>query len=116
TPPNLLLCDKIFRFRFADPTSIDPEYLEQVLKSPALREQIERGASGTSPTMKNISKAKIMRLRIPVPPLPLQRGAVQRLQSLGAAADRLAPQYGRLGLELDALLPSILDKAFNGEL
>src|SRR5207247_4583961 len=59
TRPNLMLSDKTFRFVFREPLRVIPEYMEQVLKSPALREQIERGASGTSPTMKNISKEKV---------------------------------------------------------
>jgi type I restriction enzyme, S subunit len=64
TRPKLMLSDKTFRFIFREPRKVLPEYMEQVLKSPPLREQIERVASGTSPTMKNISKEKVLALRL----------------------------------------------------
>lgn len=116
TPARLLLCDKIFRFVFRRGGRLAPKYLDQVLKSPALRAQIVAGATGTSPTMKNIAKAKIMRLRLPVPPVPEQRRIVAYLDELQAKVDRLKALQAQTAAELDALLPSILDKAFKGEL
>ena len=116
TPPRLLLCDKIFRFIFRQNSPIQPAFLDHVLKSPALREQIERGATGTSPTMKNISKAKILSLRIPQIGLPEQRRIVAYLDDLQAKVDSLKALQTQSAAELDALLPSILDKAFKGEL
>src|SRR5262249_54096478 len=62
TPPRLMLSDKHFRLVFRTGVDVDRTYLDHVLKSPALREQIERGATGTSPTMKNISKDKVLAL------------------------------------------------------
>lgn len=107
--PKLMLSDKTFRFIFSEQRKILPEYLEQVLKSPALREQIERGASGTSPTMKNISKEKILALRLPPHALPQQHQIVAEL-------DALRRLQAGTAAELDALLPAILDSAFKGEL
>lgn len=55
TCPRLMLSDKIFRFVFRQLLGVVPDYpdyLEQILKSPALRHQIELCASGTSPTIK----------------------------------------------------------------
>jgi len=116
TRPKLMLSDKTFRFVFREPRKALPEYMEQVLKSPALREQIERGASGTSPTMKNISKAKVLALRLPPFPLPEQRRIVAELDALQAEVDGLKRLQAETAAELDALLPAILDKAFKGEL
>jgi type I restriction enzyme S subunit len=116
TPPRLLLCDKIFRFVFFADSPIQPAFLDHVLKSPALREQIERGATGTSPTMKNISKAKILALRIPQIGLPEQHRIVTYLDDLQAKIDSLKALQTQSAAELDALLPSILDRAFKGEL
>jgi type I restriction enzyme, S subunit len=84
-----MLSNKTFRFVFSEPRKVLPEYLEQVLKSPALREQIERGASGTSPTMKNISKEKVLALRLPPFALPEQYGIVAELDALQAEVDAL---------------------------
>jgi len=116
TRPKLMLSDKTFRFLFPKPSLVDERYLDYLLKSPALREQIERGASGTSPTMKNISKEKVLALRVPNTPLPEQRRIVAELDALQAEVDALKRLQSETAAELDALLPAILDRAFKGEL
>jgi len=113
---KLMLSDKTFRFVFREPRNIVPEYLEQVLKSPPLREQIERAASGTSPTMKNISKGKVLALLLPPFDLHEQCRIVSELDALQAKVDELKHLQADTNAELDALLPSILDRAFKGEL
>lgn len=116
TPPRLLLSDKHFRFLFHEDVEVHPRYLDLVLKSPALRAQIERGATGTSSTMKNISKEKVLSLRVPPRPLPEQRRIVAHLDALQAKADALRALQSETATELDALLPSVLNRAFAGEL
>lgn len=115
TRPRLMLSDKIFRFRFHPDGSIDPAYLNHALKSPVLRKQIERGATGTSPTMKNISKAKILELRIPVPTLEVQRRVTTNLDATGSQAVRLGDLQAQTKTALCALQASILDRAFKGD-
>lgn len=115
-PEKLMLCDKIFRFKFKADVQVDTHYLDFALKSPPVREQIEAVASGTSSSMKNISKAKTMRLRVPLPPLPEQRRIVAHLDTLQAQGDELAALQVATQAELDALLSSVLDRAFRGEL
>jgi type I restriction enzyme S subunit len=115
TRPKLMLSDKTFRFVFREPRQVLPEYLEHALKSRALREQIERGASGTSPTMKNISKEKVLALRLPPFDLSEQRRIVAELNALQTRVDLLKRLQAETAVELDALLPAILDRAFRGE-
>jgi len=116
TRPKLMLSDKILRLVFSKPRKVVPEYLEHVLKSTALREQIERSASGTSPTMKNISKAKVLALRLPPHSLTEQRRIIVELDALQAEVDALKRLQAETAVELDALLPSILHNAFKGDL
>jgi type I restriction enzyme S subunit len=116
TRPKLLLSDKIFRFIFKAEKEIDLHYLDYVLKSPALREQIEKAATGTSQTMKNISKGKVLNLLIPRISLSEQHRIVSYLNGLQAKIDSLKRLQAETAAELDALLPSILDKAFKGKL
>jgi type I restriction enzyme S subunit len=116
TRPKLMLSDKTFRFVFRRPHPVMPEYLDHVLKSPPLRQQIEAGASGTSPTMKNISKEKVLALRVPSASPDEQRRIVAELDALQAELDALKRLQAETETELDALLPSILDRAFKGEL
>lgn len=115
-PPRLLLCDKIFRFRFKPEAQIDIGYLDYALKSKPLRRQIEAVATGTSSSMKNISKDKVLRLRLPLPALSEQRHIVAYLDSLGTKADVVKRLQAESAAELAALLPAVLARAFKGNL
>lgn len=116
TRPRLLLSDKIFRFVFHEPNMINLHYLDHVLKSPALRTQIQRVATGTSPTMKNISKAKVLDLLVPSHDLPLQNRIAAVLDDAQKCVDVVRRHQADTSADLDALLPSILDRAFKGQL
>jgi type I restriction enzyme S subunit len=113
TRPKLMLSDKIFRFSFRESVPIVPDYLDQVLKSPALRTQIERGASGTSPTMKNISQSKVLALRVPRFTIPKQEHILAELSSTSIRLCELERKQTRAAVGLNALLPSLLDRIFN---
>lgn len=67
TPPQLMLCDKIFRVRFRPKGELLPRFLPEVMKLHPVREQIESRLTGTSPTMKNISKPALLDLSFPLP-------------------------------------------------
>ena len=76
-----MLSDKLFRFVFRNRDAVDTAYLDHVLKSPSLRAQIIKGASGTSPTMKNISKEKVLGLLIPSLPIAIQKNVAAKLDA-----------------------------------
>jgi len=116
TRPRLLLSDKTFRFHFQQNVEIIPQWLDHAMKSPALRDQIERGASGTSPTMKNISKQKVLALLLPPHSPSEQNRIVAYLDRLQTKESNLKKLQSETAAELDALMPSILSKAFRGEL
>lgn len=85
TPPCLMLCDKIFRIVFKEQSPILPRYIAEVMKIPHLRRQIEASVTGSSPTMKNITKPALLALRIPLPPPRIQQQLVD--QALRARQD-----------------------------
>ncbi|MCB9138783.1 MAG: restriction endonuclease subunit S [Caldilineaceae bacterium] len=116
TESKLLLSDKIFRFVFHSGVEINVRYLDHVLKSPALREQIESKATGTSPSMKNISKKKVLSLSVPQHSEDEQRRIVAHLDALQAKVDAVKDLQAATQAELNALLPAVLDRAFKGEL
>ena len=53
---------------------------------------------------------------MPAPSLEEQRRMVAYLDGLQAKVDALKQLQSQTQMELDALLPSVLDKAFKGEL
>lgn len=110
---RLILCDKIFRIKLKDTSPVHVRWVDNALKSPILREQISRAASGTSPTMKNISKEKILALRLPKANLATQHRIVRELDTLQAEVDGLKLLQAESQAELDALLPAVLERMFN---
>jgi type I restriction enzyme, S subunit len=63
-----------------------------------------------------IREADLIKWLVPVPPLAEQRRIVAELNALQTQADALQKLQTETAAGLDALLPSILDKAFKGEL
>lgn len=82
TRSNLMLCDKLFRVVWKKQSEIVPEYLDEVMKTPHLRFQIENALTGSSPTMKNISKPSLLALKLPVPPLADQKSLVDSIKAI----------------------------------
>lgn len=116
TPPKRMLSDKLFRFIFRQNKPIDLCYLDHVLKSSALRTQIIAGATGTSSTMKNISKEKVFNLLVPNHPPAKQQLLAEQLNEIDLRTKPLTRLQQTTNRELNAMLPAILDRAFKGEL
>jgi type I restriction enzyme S subunit len=86
TPPHLMLCDKIFRVRFRSDSKLLPRFLAEAMKLHSVREQIESRLTGTSPTMKNISKPSLLGLEFPLPDIEVQEQLVEGVVSARAIA------------------------------
>jgi len=65
---------------------------------------------------RRLETLKLLNFRIPVPSLPEQQSIVNRLNDLQAKVNTLKRLQVETAEELNALLPSVLDKAFKGEL
>ncbi|MBD2692810.1 restriction endonuclease subunit S [Anabaena catenula] len=94
---------------------ITPEYLNTYLNSPIGKDQMLE-LSRTTSGLFTLSVGRIKSIKIPVPPLPEQRRIVAYLDELQTKIDTIKQFRKEAIKELDALLPSILDKAFKGEL
>ena len=112
TPPNLLLPDKLWRFFWKQPVQVEPFYVWSFFQTATVRRELGRRATGTSGSMKNISKPKVLSMLVPTPPLLLQRQFAARVQEIRALEGRQAESRCRL----DDLFQSLLHRAFQGEL
>lgn len=65
--PNLFLPDRLWQFEFKNDSDISPKWLSYFLGWNITRERICNMATGTSASMKNISKEKLMNLEIVCP-------------------------------------------------
>lgn len=81
-----MLCDKIFRVRFRSDGKLLPRFLAEAMKLHSVREQIESRLTGTSPTMKNISKPSLLGLEFPLPDFEVQVQLIEGVASARATA------------------------------
>lgn len=116
TPTPCIYPDLMMRLRI-NSELVDKRFVWYWLQSPKVRDFIMTKAKGTSPTMKKISQGIVMEI-----PFPKNMGIQKQIQLVGEL-DALKTKVTQLTAiqcdtltELSALLPSILDKAFKGEL
>jgi type I restriction enzyme S subunit len=101
---------------------IRPEYLYAYLRGAQGQHQLrsrERGDWQREKITFRLTELNLNDLRevpVPVPSLPEQRGIVSALDALQAEVDALKRLQAETSAEVDALIPAVLDKAFNGEL
>lgn len=76
---DLYLNSFCFFFRFNDPDIILPDFSKHLFRSERLRYQIGKTANGV--TRFNVSKDKMAKIKIPLPPLPVQQEIVRILDS-----------------------------------
>jgi type I restriction enzyme S subunit len=88
-----------------------PEYVHDFVETQT-QEMLGLAAGSTFP---NLPGAKLKVLEIPVPPILEQRRVVAYLDSIQEKIKPLKHLQSQTAAELEALLPSILDKAFKGE-
>jgi type I restriction enzyme, S subunit len=106
--------DKLIRFRVNRVKAL-PEYVRIAANSPQVRKVIE-GFCATTAGNLGISASKLKTVAIPVPSLNEQKAVVDLVERLQAKANSLIKLQTTTKYELDSFLPSILDKAFKGEL
>ena len=87
TPPRLLLNDKTLRVVF--PKFIDPRYVNLFNNGSIARQHYMRVASGTSESMRNVSRENILEMLVPVPPLSEQKRIVSKVTELLSLCDAL---------------------------
>ena len=93
----------------------DPRLIASYINSPAGRAYMfseRKQMTGQA----NVNATKLKALPIALPPLSEQHCIMADLDALQVQADALQKLQAETAAELEALLPSILDKAFKGEL
>lgn len=111
-PTNLLLSDKIVRLQIAEECCKDFYCLVNNHASYA-RAYYAEEASGTSHSMKNVSREVIYALAIPLPPATEQRRIVAKVGELMTLCDELEAQLLTTHAERIRLLESVLHNTLN---
>jgi type I restriction enzyme S subunit len=117
-PPELdpapIMSTNLIRLRL-NTQSFLPELLSRLFNGSLLIERHKESECRGS-TRSFFTQEILSRLQVPVPPLPEQRRMLAHLKDLQARVDELTALQEATQAELDALLPSVLDRAFRGEL
>ncbi len=94
----------------------DPYFCIYWLRSPKMRNHVEQNMTGTNPNIQKINQGVILNYPFPSKAsLTEQCQIVAYLDDVQAKVRALERLHRRTSIELDALLPSILEKAFKGE-
>lgn len=107
-------CDHFIRLRL-DRRRINPRFIRFVANSGAGRRYIE-SVLVTSAGQKTINKTSLFELGVPLPSVSEQTEIIRRVETLFAFADRLETRYTAARAQVEKLTPSLLAKAFRGEL
>lgn len=111
---RLLLSDKSMRLLTRE--GVDRRWLRFALGSPQLRSQMSVLATGTSDSMRNISQAKVRRLRIRVPEADRQKALADDIEEALRAIGRLEADVQAIRKRAMRLRQSILTSAISGQL
>lgn len=109
---GLALPDKLWRFVWRDTSPPNPRFMKALFSSAPVRAVLSRRATGTSGSMKNISKPKVLSLRLGQPDRDLQDAFAERSDSVS----RLVTSAKRQLACVDYLLASLQYRAFSGQL
>lgn len=113
--PNLMISDKLIRLR-CNPDLIEPEYLALALSAHEAQKHFFHRKTGLADAQVNISQGILKSTPLGLPRLDEQREIIGRFNLLRERISALSKEAQKREKELEALLPSILDKAFRGEL
>jgi len=106
---NLLLSDKTIRFEFSN--RVSKEYVSLCNNSFYAREYYAAKGTGSSPSMKNITRVHMNELSIPLPPLSEQQRIVAKLDELMQYCDELEMSIKESQQQNELLLQQVLREA-----
>ncbi len=107
-PPRLLLNDKVLRVKF--PEEVDKLYVNLFNNCTVARRYYVTVASGTSESMRNVSRENILEMPIPLPPLAEQRRIVEKVDQLLGLCDELAARQAAQREKRQRLVGATLDR------
>jgi type I restriction enzyme S subunit len=95
---------------------LSPEFLVHWLNSPLGQAHCRRDTLGKGHSQGNLNLKLLRGFTLPIPPLREQRRILVELEEYRTQVDALKSLQSKSAAELKALMPSVLDKAFRGEL
>lgn len=95
---------------------VQTQFLHYLLLSDQVRRHFREHATGTAGNMPKINQRTVLTAPAVLPPLDEQTEIIRRAEILLTYADRLETRYATARTQVERLTPSLLAKAFRGEL
>lgn len=95
-----------------DPDRLRPEFIDAYFRSKSVWLDVAAGSKGLGDRRQRVQPEQVLKYAIWLPPVADQ----QRLVAVEAKADALRALQARAAVELEALMPAVLARAFAGEL
>ena len=112
TSGRSMLPDKLWRFVWSKPAKIHPLFMLHMARSEHFRKQLILRATGSSGSMKNIGKVKMLEIPIPLPPIALQN----KFAAIVTKTQGKIQKSTALLQEAETLFSTLQQRAFRGEL
>lgn len=112
TPENIVLPDKLWKFSISDDSKVNKLYLWDLFKNTEFRNELSKLSSGTSGSMKNISKGKLNEMLMPLPPKEQQDKFAETSTKLWEQIKT----FRRSSASLNSLFKTLQNQAFSGNL
>jgi type I restriction enzyme S subunit len=93
---------------------VDRKFVFYFLTGPHGKELIGRFDNGSA--QPNLSADSVKHYVVPLPPLPEQKEIVRRVEAMFTLADQIEARFQTARAQVEKLTPSLLAKAFRGEL
>ena len=110
---NLLLSDKTIRFRFS--TNVSSDFLNFCNNLKYAREYYAKMGTGSSPSMKNITRVHMNNLVIPLPPHFKQNLILNRIEHIQLICNQLESSIKQSQRQNEQLLQQVLREALEVE-
>lgn len=112
TPENIVLPDKLWKFSISDDSKVNKLYLWDLFKNTEFRNELSKLSSGTSGSMKNISKGKLNEMLMPLPPKEQQ----DKFAEISTKIWEQIKTFRQSSASLNSLFKTLQNQAFSGNL
>ena len=112
TPSNVVLPDKIWRFVWNPNVRVSPLFVHFLFAHPGIQMEIGKRSSGSSGSMKNIAKPKLLSIQVPLPDYELQK----QFEDIVRQIWKIGDLKSTTDLDSNNLFNSLVQRAFKGEL
>lgn len=113
TPPKLMMSDKIIRLNFS--SLVDKKFYNLFNNSKLGRTYYENHATGTSSSMRNVSRQLILNMPVTLPPLNEQRSIVVKVEKLLALCEYLNETLKKFNIIKQKLSIALLESVLHDE-